>query len=403
MHVYILIFIFSPFLSFLTAISKWYNKVNRIVITLFASFVGYTMVLIGDLERYSVDFLGYERSLNVFFANLFNFNVGKPIVDFYDTILTEFGFSSNLQFALSFSFFCFYCLKNASLLYSALDINKIKGIKYLILSFLLLTLYSLKLYYNLAFFLGGTFYLFCVLSYIVSNDRFYFYLGFVTPLFHLGLLPFLVGLVALRFIKSTNLIYFLVAISLLYSSIGLEVLRNFDSLGIFHGSIFNEKYNAYASEAGLEWSENHYKDRRQNYNDKFLFLISIEELIINVFLPFAFLFLFIIEKAKVLKLNLLQREILNFSLILFALSNFLVNISQGLRFKFFPIYIGMIFFLSVISNIKLSFYKIIFWVYSVVLILFSLMWLVAFIFLSLSINTILFNFPIELFLKFLQS
>ncbi len=403
MHFKLLVFLIYPFLSFLTSLPKWYQKNNKIIIILFASFVGYTMILSGDLERYSVTYTEYNRNLKEYFANLSNFRVGKPIVDFYDTLLTELNISYHVQFALSFFYFCYLTISNATLLLKSFAIDKLKGVVFFFFSFILLTLFPLKLYSNMAFYLGGAFYINCILNFIILQKSRYFYFSLIAPLFHIGLFPIILVSLGVRYIKGFFTTFLIVILSFIYSSLGLEILQNYGESGAFKGTTLDVKYNAYGSDYAIESFKEHYSNRKLSYNLKFTILTIIEESIINILLPISVLLIFFINKSKLIKQNRIQLNVLKFGFLLFSISNFLIDISQGARFKMFPLYIVLFIFLFYFKDLKNPLFRFVFFSYSIVLFLYSSMWLVAFYGTSISSNVFFLNYPIQFLLNILDT
>lgn len=106
--IYTISFLLSPFFTILICLKRYKERVAQFFFVIAATFWGYTINPVGDLERYSNYFYLYG-SLNT--AELFEKAISFDISDFYILCIAKLtysiGFNVNLYFALLVGIYSF--------------------------------------------------------------------------------------------------------------------------------------------------------------------------------------------------------------------------------------------------------------------------------------------------------
>lgn len=339
---YVLLFI-APFLSFLLALMRWDKPYAKNMIIGVIVFIGMTALPEGDLQYYQ-DYYYYNSNLS-FEAMLHNF-IGLKEAKFYINLLS---FSFGLIFehhALYFGFLYFifgYYLIN--FIYLAYEHNNSAtntswGV-FLFLTFALF--FSIRSSLNMAFYSGAIFILYYISKSILQSNTKMMWPILLAPLFHIALILVFIPIILFSIFKSRT--YACAALVIISYAPQQSTFQNL--LGDFSsdkdGSIIKERYDNYASENGKELLDRRYAEASANANFKLSLLNNIKDFLFNYLLNIGLVIIFLYRKK--LNKEIVMLKLYNLILLFWALSNVMLDISNGNRFQTFQMTLTVLYLL----------------------------------------------------------
>jgi len=324
----IIMFIIWPFSAVFIGISCFNSKFGRNLLVAAFVFLGYSAINTGDLERYALRY--YETSdnkLSFLFDLVLNFKVGHFFTDFCAILFSVFK-NHHIYFAFLFGFYAYFLINSINLL--RLKIIKKSNLPVMVGFIAFAFFYSVLTVFNYSFHTGALYFLYFLLQIILNeNNKRFFVFIFLTPLFHIGLTPILlVPLFFLLFRNKTNLyILLLIIFTVLSQSFIIKTFQN--NLG-GNNTILEEKYDSYASEEGRGRMQTRYETAYQSNNSNYRLFKDIKEISNKVAIPLL-LFVFYLNRKKFIN-DKIQLDLFNISIACMAVTNLMLNISQGERF-----------------------------------------------------------------------
>jgi hypothetical protein len=205
---------------------------------------------------------------------------------------------------------------------------------------------------NLAFYTGGIFIVFNMLSYYKFREKKYLYFLFFAPLIHIGLAFYLFVPIFLLLFQNKTWYYVVFLIFTLAAGKSNVV----GALGTFaesySGTIIESKFDSYASEEGKSRLDERYSTNAEGKNIKNRILNSIQYIVLNILVPIGVAILFL--KRKKLLINKNIKLLFHIVLLFWSVSNLMINISQGERFVILSSFISIgLFFIVYTKTIEL--------------------------------------------------
>ena len=337
-----------PFFSLLVALRYWkVNYAKNIFIGVIV-FIGMTALPEGDLERYQAMY--YENSSQSFeslLQNLISIKEGKFYIGLSSSIIGLAFDYHNIYFGFLYFIFGYFLVNFVFLVYEKnQNLKKSKFRLFLFLTFALF--FSIRNSINLAFYTGAIFIIYWTTKAIFNSNTKYLIPIFLAPLFHFSLAMVFIPIALFLVLKSKT--YVCVLLTLISFAIPqsavTSVLGNFANDN--ENTLVESKYKNYASEKGMESLNQRYSEGAINSNFKLRLLDNIKTIIFDYLINIGLIIIFFsLEKFKK---NKLQLNLYNLILLLFAMSNIMLNISNGNRFQIFYITLTIVFFLSFYQN-----------------------------------------------------
>ncbi|WP_338647718.1 hypothetical protein V5J73_03725 [Flavobacterium sp. KS-LB2] len=392
----IILYLIWPLSALFIALKNFDSKFGRNLLIALYTFLGLTAISVGDLERYESQF--YKQASNTLgaaFESLLALQNGK----FYNTLMSiifgAFFQSHHIYFSALFLVYGYFLVKTIQML-KTINLRELTNFG-LLFFFGLLLFFLLRPIPNLAFYTGGVFIVYNAVSYYNLQSKKYLIYILFTPLFHIGLAIYVALPVLLLLFK--NKIWYYVSFVIFTFVIGQSsVVGAIEDLTVSKSeTIITEKYNAYASKKGQNTLNKRYAKNEQSYNVKLQGLNIVLDAIWYC-VPLGMVILYINRKRLLINQGLLQ--LFNLVLLFWGISNIMLNISQGVRFKmiFSLIAIGLFFqvyiksFTEIKNNIFGTFLKL----FVPILFLYGIMALIASHFI-IPFNFFISNFFVELY------
>ncbi|MBA6153398.1 EpsG family protein [Gelidibacter maritimus] len=350
----IILYVLWPFSAVVIGLRNFDSAFGRKLLIAAFAFLGYTAIDSGDLERYATVY--YEATndqLGYLFDMFLNLKAGKFFTDFTAMLFSVFD-NHHIYFAFLFGFYGYFLVGAVNLL--RIKVLKKSSFPVLIGFVTFAFFYSILTVFNYAFYTGGIYFLYFLLQIILNeNTKKYFLLIFVTPLFHIGLTPLLlVPMFFVLFRQRTNLyILLLITFTILSQTF---LLTNVQTKLQDSDTVFEEKFRAYGSEKGMERMDNRYAEGYQTGNSNYRLFKDIREITNKLIIPLLLFVLYMNRKKYHDDKTLL--DLLNLSIACMAITNLMLNISQGERFYFFSGFMVLatyIYFLQKINYSALKF------------------------------------------------
>jgi hypothetical protein len=324
----IILYLLWPFSAVVIGIKNFDYAFGRKLLIAAFVFLGYTASDTGDLERYASSY--YEASDNElsYLLDLFlNLEIGKFFTDFTAIFFSVFD-NHHIYFAFLFGFYGYFLI-------NSIDLVRVRVLKRsnlpVIIGFVTFALfYSVLTVFNYAFYTGAIYFLYFLLQIILNDkNKKYYILIFLTPLFHFGLVPLLLIPMFYVFFGQRTKLYLLLLIvftvlsqSFLIKSMGKNLAGS--------SAVIERQYNAYASEEGQDRMENRYSEGYQTGNSNYRLFRDIRELANKVAIPLLLFVLFL--NRKKIKEDRALLNLFNISIACLAITNLMLNISQGERY-----------------------------------------------------------------------
>ena len=252
---YLVLFIFWPFLAFVTALINYSQKEARKVVYIFLVYYGFTFVLADtgvDAERYAEHL---KDIVGVPFSDLFNFAGGlytetnvdiiEPLVTF---IISRFTDSHGVLFGVYAAMFAFFYLKSINLLYKQYQENTNWNAHIFLIFFIMIipitTVSGVRMTIAAWIFFYGAYHA------ILHRKAWYLLLALSASLMHWSFFTANGILLIYYFAGNRNFIYLpLVIVSFVLPQI---VSPLFQSLAVMSGGEFQNRYEGYASEGYIQ-------------------------------------------------------------------------------------------------------------------------------------------------------
>ncbi len=332
----------SPFLSFGIAVRNWKTDYAKNILIGVIVFIGMTAFPEGDLERYqNYYYYNASQSFEMMWHNLISLKEGKFYITFFSFLFGLIFQHHNIYMGFLFFLFGYYLVNFIFLIY-----NYDKSIVHQRIGFLIFIsfalFFSLRNAVNLAFYTGAIYILYWIVKSILTQNNKFLIPLLLAPLFHFALTLVLIPVMLFVLLKSRTFICIaLVVVSyMLPPSIVNNTLG--DLANDNESTIIEDRYNNYASEKGIEYMNKRYEKGASNANFKLKLLNDIKNIIFdNVIYIGLFLFLIFFKRYKNNKLLI---QFFNMILLFWAISNLMMNVSNGNRYQIFQITLGVVFF-----------------------------------------------------------
>lgn len=388
----IILYILWPFSAVIYGIRKFESQLGRNLLIAAFAFLGYTVVEIGDLERYASDY--YQKSnftLEQVMYSLSSLRTGKFFNEFLSVIFSFFE-NHHLFFSILYLIFGYFLIQTIFCFFIKPFKTCSTFEKFLLIAFSLY--FSIRASINLAFYTGAIYYLYMLANYLINGrNRRYLWLTFLTPLFHIGLAPLLLAtLLLLIFRKKTYLYFIPFVLSLIISQTSIidyvgGLLSNYDN------QMLEGKYRSYVAEEGQKALNKRYSEGLKDSNLKLVILNKSREVLQYVILPFAMVLIWL--KRKTFFQNETVLILFNAILATWTVSNLMMNISLGDRFLQVHTFLcfGLLVIVTQLFSLKRYFFN-----YLRILIFFALFYGIGSLYASfqlLSLKFFVSNFIIE--------
>lgn len=366
----------APFFSLLLALRQWKTPYARNMLIGVIVFMGMTALPEGDLESYqAIYYYNANQSLETMWYNLISLKEGKFYIGLLSFLFGLIFQHHVVYFGFLYFIFGYYLVNFVFLVY---DYNKsIVSTKWGGFLFISLALFfSIRNSLNLAFYTGAIFIIYYLTKSLLQSKKKLLLLILLAPLFHFSLAIVFLPIVMFLFLKSKTYVCILLVL-LSYAipqTVVTGVLGNLASDS--EGTLIESKYDSYASEGGMERLNAHYTEGALRANFKLTLLNSISAFIFTYLINVGLIIIFLLKKKLLNKDYLLYWY--NVILLAWALANVMDNISNGIRYKTFPMTLGVAFFVVLFQNNFKT--KLLHWYYSLtfpVLLIYGLMNLYA--------------------------
>ena len=343
---YYLAFLIWPFATLLVALKNYRKPIARPIFVLAISFLGFTASSEGDLDRYKSSFYAFQnQNFGTILRSFFDLTSSDIYVDIL-AFTTGFFFNSHhVYFAFLFGIFA-YLLSGVIVKFLDLLPQKLPSLTLLLLIGFVL-FYSIRSIISVRFYTGGLFYLLMMMNYLSTGNKKFIIYSFFAPLFHYGLaLVVLAGPLFLLFKNKFTPALILVIASF---AIGQSTVVGFleRQTSEYEDTFLERKVKAYASDPGRERLEERYSQGMLNYNWKALSLVYVRTALwYYLVLGIGLIFLY----RKKIPRDSIYANLFIFVLILFSLSNIMLNISNGDRYIFLYLFLTLGLFLLLLAN-----------------------------------------------------
>jgi hypothetical protein len=348
----VLLYLIWPFTTFFNGIKNFDNRVGKNNLIALYAFLGYTAVSIGDLERYEDEF--YHSRANSFsnlFAELLTLQTGKFYNSFISVIVGSIFESHHFYFLILFLFYGYFYINSIYIL-KTVSFKHLHYFGYIFFSGLLLFM-LVRPIANLAYYTGGVFISYTLISYYQTNNKKFLLLLLFAPLFHIGLSIYLIIPPLLLIFKNKS--YYYVFFVLLSFAVGksnvVGAIENFSTSN--PDTILESKFNSFATDDAQMALEERYAEGALNNNIKLNSLLFFQKAILSFFVPIGMFLLFFNRKLLLFDNN--SKLLFHITLLFWGVSNLMLNISQGERFVvLFGFIATALFFVVYIKTMYLS-------------------------------------------------
>lgn len=338
-------FLIWPLSALMIGLKSFNSKFGRNLIIALYAFLGFTAISIGDLERYEEEYYSHQgTTIRDLFVELISLQTGKFYNSFISIICGLFFESHHFYFLFLFLVYGYFYINTINLFTNNnyLKLEK-RGLIFFFGVLLFLLVRPLP---NIAFYTGGIFVVFNMVSYYKTDNKRYLYLLFLAPLLHIGLSIYLILPIFLLLFKNRTS-YYLIFVLLTFSAGKTNVVSALGALSESNsGTIIQSKFDDYASDEGQARLNENYAGLSNSRNGSLRTYLVLQDVILYGFVPIALLLLFI--KREILLGEEKLKKFFNIVLLFSGISNLMMNISQGVRFYvlFSFISIGFIFTVS---------------------------------------------------------
>lgn len=341
----IIFFLIWPLSALLIGIKSFNSKFGRNLLIALYAFLGFTAISIGDLERYEEEYYSHQgTTIGDLFIELISLQTGKFYNSFISIVCSLVLESHHFYFLFLFLIYGYFYINAINLFTdnSYLKLDK-RGLFFFFGVLLFLLLRPLP---NIAFYTGGMFIVYNMVSYYKTDNKRFLYLLFFAPLMHIGLSIYLLLPLILVLFKNRTA-YYVIFVMLTFSAGKTNVVSAFGALSESNsGTIIQSKFDDYASEDGQARLKEYYSDLANKRNGNLKIFSILQDAIWYWLVPIGVLLLFI--KREILLIDDKLKKFFNIVLLFWGIANLMMNISQGVRFYvlFSFISIGFIFTVS---------------------------------------------------------
>ena len=303
------------------------------------SFLGFTIGLEGDLEVY--DQMFYEMQ-EVSWGELYENIISLKQGDFYVLVIAKitdiFADSSDLYFAVLISIFAYFY---SSIMRCFILLLPKKKSSLLLSVFVAFALYfTIRSFISIRFYTASLVFIYGAIKYLLEKKRGYLLFCLITPAFHLAYsvsLPF-VGLFYLLKDKFKTAFVIMVLSFFVGQSTVLELME--DTSKQYSDTVVDNKVNAYASEGGMERLNKRYASADYNFKVK---MLNAAKTFSDYFISIGLLLIMYYNK-QLLK-DQFVKGLATLIFLCWALSNVMMNVSNGNRYAILYLFLGMGLFL----------------------------------------------------------
>lgn len=325
----LLLYLLWPFSAVIIGLKNFDTTFGRKLLIAAFVFLGYTATESGDLERYMTHYyeisdMSFQEILHLFL----NLQISKLFNDVTSLLFSPFN-NHHLYFGFLFGFYAYFLVNTINLFRLKLLKNFTFGISVGFFAFALF--YSILTIFNYAFYTGVIYFLYFLVKLICFNKRSSYLFMLLTPVFHYGTLPFL--LIPLFFIIFKRKTY-LYIIALIVCSLASQsfLIKNVGTYLENTGTVLENRFDGYASEEGKERMDERYSLGYKQGNTNYRLFVDIRNATNSIAIPSLLVLLLI--NLKNIKRNEVTLNLLNISIACMAVSQLMLNISQGERFYF---------------------------------------------------------------------
>lgn len=346
----IILYLIWPFSALLIGLKNFHTKFGRNLIIALYAFLGFTAISIGDLERYEEDYyLQQGNTVAKIFTELISLQNGKFYNSFISVVCGFIFESHHFYFLILFLIYGYFYINTVNLLTDN-TFGKLDKLGLLFFFGILLFLLIRPLP-NIAFYTGGIFVVYNMVSYYKFKKKKHLYFILFAPLIHIGLTIYLILPVLLLLFK--NKIWYYIVFLIFSFAVGKSnFVETLDSLAKSNrDTIIESKFVGYASEEGQARLEELYAKNEAGKNIRARILKGLQEIIMFVVVPIGVFIIFVNRKKLILENTMILFQMV---LLFWSVSNLMVNISQGERFVVLFSFISIgLFFKVHLSTIEL--------------------------------------------------
>jgi hypothetical protein len=348
----IILYLIWPFSALFIGIKNFDSRFGKNLFVALYGFLGFTAISIGDLQRYESGFYKNETATFSFIiTELISLQTGKFYNSFIEVVIGSIFDSHHYYFLFLFLVYGYFYISTIHLL-KEISLKKLNvfGIIFFFGLFLFLLIRPLS---SLAFYTGGIFILYNIVSYCQFKEKKYLWFTLLAPLFHIGLTIYLIlPLLVLLFKNKTWYYVFFVFFTFAIGQSNVTGLIE-DMATSNSGTIIDTKFKAYASEKGQKALDERYATKELSHNTSLKSFDFIQDGIWYFLVPLGVGLIFL--KRKYLLFEKKMFRLLHAVLLFWGISNLMLNISQGERFLVLFSFIAIgLFFLVYIKTKDLA-------------------------------------------------
>ena len=328
-----------PFSALFYAIKNYRNSDSKWFFVFGLSFLGFTINMEGDIERYRDTF--YELK-NVTWSKLFEDIFSLKIGDFYVSLVAKFFGTlfelHNIYIAFLISVFAFFYFSVIKIFIDFLPKKLDFFLLKLFFGFILFI--SLRNFISVRFTTATLVLIYGLLNFMITDKKKYLLFVFLTPIIHLSFIISLPFVAFYIFFKNKYKIALILMITCYF--LGQSNAVNFLNKTSENNSenAISEKIKTYASEQGLETLNERYSSTQANIK---LQLLNNLKKASDLFIAIGIILIFYYRK-EILKDDFVI-QLYTLILILWSVSNLMLEVSNGDRFKILYLFLGLSLFL----------------------------------------------------------
>lgn len=343
----IILYAVWPLSALYIGLKNFQSKIGRNLLIALYGFLGFTALSIGDLIRYEEEYyLHQDGTILGLFTELISLQTGKfynGIISIISGLIFE---SHHFYFLFLFLIYGYFYINIIHLFTESSNLKRDKfGLLFFFGTFLFLLVRPLP---NLAFYTGGVFVVYNMVSYYKFRENKYLYFLLFAPLIHIGLTIYLIVPVLLLLFKNKTY-YYLVFLMLTFVVGKGNVVGALSSVAESNSdTIIESKFEGYASDEGQARLEERYAANDAGKNIKNRILIVVQDIVLNIFIPLGVTILYLSRRKFLVNKNV--QVLFHIVLLFWSVANLMLNISQGARFVVLFSFISLGLFFNVYTN-----------------------------------------------------
>jgi hypothetical protein len=343
----IILYLIWPFSALYIGLRNFNTKLGRNLLIALYAFLGFTALSIGDLIRYEEEYyLNQNGTIANLFTELISLQTGKFYNDFISIVFGSIFESHHFYFLFLFLIYGYFYINTIHLFTEKLNLELDKtGLLFFSGALLFLLIRPIP---NLAFYTGGVFVVYNLVSYYRFGEKKNLYFLIFAPLIHIGLTIYLIVPILLLLFKNKTW-YYVIFLILTFVAGKSDVVGALSSLAESNtDTIIESKFDGYASEEGQTRLDERYANNDAGKNIKNRILIITQDVILNFLVPIGVTILFFMKKRLLRDQNI--RLLFHTVLLFWSVANLMINISQGARFVLLFSFISVALFFTIYAN-----------------------------------------------------